>query len=116
MQLSSKVPESLRVRWDPSFNFGHIIIVLTLLAAVFGAYSDVQRTGDNHELRITRVEDELRRSASESAVFRAEIRTTLQKILNDLAVLKYDEERRRERDRSDAPQSIPLDPREPWSG
>lgn len=113
MTMSSRMPESLRVRWEPSVNLGHLLIVLGMFASVFGAYSDVQRTNDTQELRIARLEEELGRASAEAAVFRAEVRTTLQRILNDLAVLKYDEERRRGRERSEIDLTPP---EEPWAG
>lgn len=50
--------EKLGLQFDKTINLGHVLTIITLIAAFTGAYTAYQVTITNHEDRITRLENQ----------------------------------------------------------
>lgn len=74
----------LRPRFDPVVNWGHVLVFAGLLLSAVGLYIAVQRSIDNHELRIGALEAQL----NAQIALNTEINSRLGAIREDLAVLK----------------------------
>ncbi len=72
------------MRFDPSFNLGHVFTILALVGSVFVAYMNIVRTVDSHELRLEAIEKQVGSSAS----FQNQVLMTLTTIREDIATLK----------------------------
>lgn len=79
------IAESPRqMRFDWTINLGHVLMILTLMGSVFIAYSNVIRTQDRQDLRITALEQ----SAAKREAFESTVVNQLSSISVDIGVLK----------------------------
>lgn len=71
-------------RFDPTISLGHILTTLSLLLALFAAYSNLLRTTDNHQIRLEAIE----KKGDRDVVIQQQILNTLSQIQQDMAVIK----------------------------
>jgi hypothetical protein len=69
--------------WD--LNLGHALIVLTMIASVFLAYTDLRSTEAVHDVRITALERQQNDNQTQLRDVMREIREKLDKIQGSLA-------------------------------
>lgn len=79
---------SLKPRFDPTINLGHILTSAMLVVSVFLAYMNVIRITDRHEMDITQIKDAMTFEKAQAKENRANERTFQAQVLTTMSDLR----------------------------
>lgn len=80
-----------RIKFDWTLNVGHIAIVLSAIGSVLIAYTNIVRSQDNHEFRLSALETQARDASKTNK----ELLSTLGEIKEEISALNVKVERQR---------------------